>query len=151
VLFGAGQGTTLGSFAPRVSTFLATLAPDIGQAEEQALVAVAERPAPKVDAPINRVGSATAESPNSAWRAVHVSRPEEKVSAATIWDAPPVPDGMATSVASNQNQTALTGIPPDSTLSPHDLARNNWFESAKSALAVVGLIVVVVQFVKLVR
>ena len=32
VLFGAGQGTTLGSFAPRVSNFLATLAPDIGQA-----------------------------------------------------------------------------------------------------------------------
>lgn len=30
VLFGAGQGTTLGSFAPRVESFLATLAPDIG-------------------------------------------------------------------------------------------------------------------------
>lgn len=30
VLFGAGQGTTLGSFGGRVKTFLATLAPDIG-------------------------------------------------------------------------------------------------------------------------
>jgi serine protease Do len=31
VLFGAGQGTTLGSFGGRVGSFLATLAPDIGQ------------------------------------------------------------------------------------------------------------------------
>ncbi len=31
VLFGAGKGTTLGSFAPRVGTFLASLAPDIGR------------------------------------------------------------------------------------------------------------------------
>lgn len=31
VLFGAGQGVTLGSFAPRVEGFLASLAPDIGQ------------------------------------------------------------------------------------------------------------------------
>ena len=30
VLFGAGQGTTIGSFAPRVESFLASLAPDIG-------------------------------------------------------------------------------------------------------------------------
>ena len=30
VLFGAGQGTTLGSFGGRVESFLATLAPDIG-------------------------------------------------------------------------------------------------------------------------
>jgi len=31
VLFGAGQGTTLGSFGGRVDSFLASLAPDIGQ------------------------------------------------------------------------------------------------------------------------
>ena len=36
MLFGAGQGTTLGSYAPRVSNFLATLAPDIGQAKDKA-------------------------------------------------------------------------------------------------------------------
>ncbi|TWT77417.1 Serine protease [Posidoniimonas polymericola] len=31
VLFGASNGTTLGSFAPRVETFLASVAPDIGR------------------------------------------------------------------------------------------------------------------------
>ena len=46
VLFGAGQGTTLGQLRPARRCFLATLAPDIGQANEQALVAVADRPAP---------------------------------------------------------------------------------------------------------
>jgi hypothetical protein len=49
VLFGAGHGTTLGSFAPRVRNFLATLAPDIGQVKDQAQVAVADRPAPNVE------------------------------------------------------------------------------------------------------
>lgn len=39
VLFGAGRGTTLGSFGGRVGTFLATLAPDIGHANEVGLAA----------------------------------------------------------------------------------------------------------------
>ena len=38
VLFGAGRGTTLGSFGGRVGSFLATLAPDIGRAADNALV-----------------------------------------------------------------------------------------------------------------
>jgi len=38
VLFGAGQGTTLGSFGGRVDSFLASLAPDIGQSSEKLLV-----------------------------------------------------------------------------------------------------------------
>ncbi len=37
VLFGAAQGTTLGSFGPRVQTFLASLAPDIGTERETLL------------------------------------------------------------------------------------------------------------------
>lgn len=39
VLFGAGQGTTLGSFGGRVDSFLASLAPDIGQRAENLLAA----------------------------------------------------------------------------------------------------------------
>jgi hypothetical protein len=39
VLFGAGQGTTLGSVGGRVEWFLASLAPDIGRRPEQALAA----------------------------------------------------------------------------------------------------------------
>ncbi len=39
VLFGAGHGTTLGSFGGRVGWFLATLAPDIGRATDRAVAA----------------------------------------------------------------------------------------------------------------
>lgn len=44
VLFGAGQGTTLGSFGGRVKGFLATVAPDIGTATDGVVVASAESP-----------------------------------------------------------------------------------------------------------
>jgi hypothetical protein len=82
VLFGAGQGTTLGSFGPRVSTFLATLAPDIGQVRDQAEIAVAERPAPNVFAKVSRGADATRrEWPSSPW----------------------TPRGPAASLASNQS------------------------------------------------
>lgn len=42
VLFGAGQGTTLGSYEGRVKGFLATIAPDIGTRKEKVIVATAE-------------------------------------------------------------------------------------------------------------
>ncbi|MEX2168766.1 MAG: serine protease [Pirellulales bacterium] len=42
VLFGAGQGTTLGSFGGRVKGFLATVAPDIGTATDDIVVASAD-------------------------------------------------------------------------------------------------------------
>ena len=52
VLFGAGQGYTMGSFAPRVRCFLAAVAPDIDQANSRSQVAVADRPPPVVSLPI---------------------------------------------------------------------------------------------------
>lgn len=39
VLFGAARGTTLGSFGPRVQTFLASLAPNIGKRQETLIAA----------------------------------------------------------------------------------------------------------------
>ena len=44
VLFGAGQGTTLGSFQGRVKSFLASLAPDIGAASSTAIASAATGP-----------------------------------------------------------------------------------------------------------
>jgi hypothetical protein len=63
VLFGAGQGTTLGSFGGRVKTFLATLAPDIGRAADAALVQQ-DQPAPDTGAIVRAVVS-TPEVPKS--------------------------------------------------------------------------------------
>ncbi|NOZ38801.1 MAG: trypsin-like peptidase domain-containing protein, partial [Planctomycetes bacterium] len=56
VLFGAGQGTTLGSFGGRVGAFLATLAPDIGRAEES-LVAEEGVAEERVEEPARQVAT----------------------------------------------------------------------------------------------
>src|SRR3954453_16265 len=67
VLFGAGQGTTLGSFAPRVRYFLASAVPDFEHSTSQTLAA-AERPAPNVLLPDNNSRATTLSSyPSSPW------------------------------------------------------------------------------------
>jgi len=140
VLFGAGQGTTLGSYAPRVSNFLATLAPDIGQAKDQALVAVADRPAPNVAQPSDEYRNGSAfRYPNSLW-----SRPDTKMN-----DGAPDPPTLSraqfaiapASSATSKNETPLSDSSTD----------GDWYESLKSALAVVGLVAIAAQLVKAVR
>jgi hypothetical protein len=141
VLFGAGQGTTLGSFAPRVSNFLASLAPDIGQVNDQAQVAVADRPAPNV-APVNdeyRNGTID-KYPSSPWSPVGkqvATNPAQSDSADKIQLAAnnsSLPDAIVESDA--QNWTSLR--------------RDDWYERAKSALAIVGLIAIALRTVKFV-
>jgi hypothetical protein len=144
VLFGAGQGTTLGSFAPRVSCFLATLAPDIGQAKDQVLVAVAERPAPNVQPAGNK-----SHYPSTPWRP---SSGQDQVAGATrpLSVGPNHHDGLATSVAGrnvNQNMSPAAESP----LSWQDIAASGWYDPAKSALAVVGLAAIALRLVKSVR
>ncbi len=138
VLFGAGQGTTLGSFAPRVSNFLASLAPDIGQVTDQAQVAVADRPAPNVE-PLNdeyRNGSVT-KYPSAPWTPVDVtSIAKQSASAAdSVRLASNAPSPSA------QNEWRPAG----------DISSNGWYDPAKSALALVGLVAIAMRFVKLVR
>jgi len=142
VLFGAGQGTTLGSFAPRVTNFLATLAPDIGQEKDDALVAVADRPAPQVQQARHDDAEPTSPYPSSAWSPTH--------SAVTSEQSRPSIEVSATPSMQLANAAAVpqsAGEP----LSWDDLAGNGWYESAKSGLALVGLAVIVIRLVKIVR
>jgi hypothetical protein len=135
VLFGAGQGTTLGSFAPRVSNFLASLAPDIGQAREQAQVAVADRPAPKVE-PINdeyRNGT-VAKYPNSPW---------PPAGTAELVSSPKPPPALAASV-----EHASTPSISEAVTSQNNRGHNRWYEPLKSTLAIVGLAAVALRLVK---
>ncbi len=146
VLFGAGQGTTLGSFAPRVACFLATLAPDIGQANEQALVAVADRPAPRFQQTNDDLNRGFATYPSSPWSPANGPRNSDS----------PGHDGMVNSVtsqaASPHAPPALAAaFPTDSPLSWQDITANGWYDPAKSALAVVGLAAIVLRLVKVVR
>ncbi|HJQ81232.1 MAG TPA: trypsin-like peptidase domain-containing protein, partial [Lacipirellulaceae bacterium] len=139
VLFGAGQGTTLGSFAPRVSNFLATLAPDIGQSDDAAPIAMADRPAPNVRQPDNGWVTPVANYPSSPW-------------------SPPAPVARNTSdsptTSSEPVQVVSTATVPQATSVPlawNDVANAGWYEPLKSALAVVGLLAIVGRLVKAVR
>ncbi|MEX0641122.1 MAG: serine protease [Pirellulales bacterium] len=125
VLFGAGEGTTLGSFGPRVSTFLASVAPDIGRQTEQPQIAIADRPAPIVrPAPDKGWTTAKPEYPSSPWSPKNA----------------------------NQNQIAnAQAAATNEALAWSDVTANSWYDPVKSALAVVGLVAVVLQLVKFVR
>jgi serine protease Do len=155
VLFGAGEGTTIGSFAPRVQTFLASLAPDIGQAKDQALVAVADRPAPDVH--LRSVDSVDAPLAANSGDATH----NGNWTSATKWPSTPWAPGKLAISASLRSQSHESPAAANSTaidrqsksdrFSWQDLADGRWFDGAKSALAVVGLIAVALQMVRVVK
>jgi serine protease Do len=138
VLFGAGQGTTLGSYAPRVSNFLATLAPDIGQANDQAQVAIADRPAPNVRQEKDDWAVATPTIPSSPWSAAHSVASKSK--APQSWDANKrVRMANVSNAPSDRND--------ESTLQS-EFVSTGWYDPLKSALAIVGLLAIVFKLVK---
>jgi S1-C subfamily serine protease len=138
VLFGAGQGTTLGSFAPRVSNFLASLAPDIGQAKEQEQVAVADRPAPNVEPLNDEYRNGTVEKyPSAPWTS------SENLSTATA----------ASSKSSDMTQPAANNSPLISAAAEHQegwsaASHDGWYDRVKSCLAIVGLLAIALRIVK---
>lgn len=138
VLFGAGQGTTLGSFAPRVRCFLASVAPNIDEANNKS-IAAADRPAPNVVLPIQGDAGATASSyPSSPW-------------------SPPA--GLAaTKPAANakpQVQLAGAGVSPETirgeSVAWNDFSKRGWYEPLKTLLAAVGVATIAVRLLKTVR
>jgi len=164
VLFGAGQGTTIGSFSRRVESFLATLAPDIGQSDSGTLLADAGGDAPNVIIP-NRSATpfnatqiessaqleTTVASRNQNWNARAADHP----SLSSTW---PVPGETATVAASSpwgQSTTGFTGQAtadpvseqPDRTITPQT-ARIRLFDQLKSILAIVGLFAICVLIVR---
>ncbi len=107
VLFGAGQGTTMGSFAPRVRNFLAAVAPDIDHANSQTQVAVADRPAPVVILPNGgKVDESSSRYPSAPW------------SPSSPW-SPKTGTGTATN-----NRSSASGAKLASTTSPNEGAKN---------------------------
>jgi hypothetical protein len=139
VLFGAGQGTTLGSFAPRVSNFLASLAPDIGQAKDQAQVAVADRPAPNVE-PLNdeyRNGSVH-RHPSSPWPPADNPKSTEPPSSNKAENIQLASNSTPTAAAANE--TDAQGWTP--------VSGNDWYDRTKSGLAIIGLLAIALRIVK---
>ena len=140
VLFGAGQGCTMGSFAPRVRNFLAAVAPDLDQSNAQAKLAVADRPPPVVNMPVASQPSVpTNDYPSAPWS------PPASVMANNAGKPPEIPGA----------QLASTTLPKDAaqaqSVSWDEVNRTGWYEPMKTALAVVGAAAIALRMVKLVR
>jgi hypothetical protein len=139
VLFGAGQGTTLGSFSPRVRYFLASVAPDIDNDNNKAFAA-ADRAAPNINPPIKA-------NPDDATSKNYQSSPWSPQLASLAKNPSPI----------TKPQIQLAGAMAGSAAMPHDsmswgdISKNGWFEPLKTVLAAVGLTVITLRLVKMVR
>jgi S1-C subfamily serine protease len=143
VLFGAGRGTTLGSFGGRVDEFLASLAPDIGRQTQATLASVQTTSGPS-DA------SRSAERAGNTWRSSGgVQAADKQVqSASTALLQPPAFEEL-------QQVNAEAFMPPAEQVmaQSNDLESNQHsdhplFEKIKSGLAALGLFSIVVMFLK---
>jgi hypothetical protein len=137
VLFGAGQGTTLGSFAPRVSNFLASLAPDIGQVNDQAQVAVADRPAPNVQPLNDEYRNGTVDKyPSAPWSPAQNTASKKRNSSE---------DGVQV-----LSQNAGKAVAESDAHDWKSVADDGWYNRTKSGLALIGLLAIGLRFVKFV-
>ena len=154
VLFGAGRGTTLGSFGGRVESFLASLAPDIGQAVDRAFAEHNNSP-PAVhsvatgefaEAAKPDIGILTAPS-TTIVRDIATQAP-------TIADEPsPTISPVATKVvkpSDNGWQTVAAREPPPPNASAA-AGSNSLFINTRNILAVIGVIALMLQVLRAVR
>jgi hypothetical protein len=141
VLFGAGEGTTLGSFAPRVRNFLASAVPDFEQTTSQSL-AVGDRPAPTVILPDkNNVAATLSDYPSSPWSppaTASATKPVANISSTK----PPTPVAGA---------GALTEPPTADSGGWHSLATTGPYDMVKTLLAAVGLTAITLRLLKTIR
>lgn len=121
VLFGAGQGTTLGSFGGRVGGFLTQIAPDIGKRDEAVVVkAMIEPPPPPVDTPPEAIDA----TGFAEWQSAESNAPE--VERAAVHESNPINTSSA-----RRSQSS--------------------FDNTKSFLAAICVLAVVMQFLRLFR
>ena len=164
VLFGAGRGTTMGSFGGRVDHFLASLAPDIGKPQDLgepggdgALVAHLSKPPqpPEEDPqpaepsqkficqdgvcyPADAMVEAAAEPEEDVLPTQERFGPGE-AQIASMWP----------SSGGDRGPPALGSQPPLSSADNwHAVPRSNWFAQIKTALAAVGLMSVCMFLLK---
>ncbi|MDZ4658972.1 MAG: serine protease [Bythopirellula sp.] len=133
VLFGAGQGTTLGSFGGRVDAFLASLAPDIGRQTEATLA------------------SAQAISDeNTTWRSSNGRQPADNQvrTASTALLEPPAFEELQQTGAEVFAPQAGQLMAQSQGLEPVPTSDHPLFEKIKSGLAALGLFSIVVMFLK---
>jgi hypothetical protein len=143
VLFGAGGGTTLGSFGGRVESFLATLAPDIGRAADSALVQGRSQSPAAPTAILAAAPSTNGGAPafaSGAGTPISLLHPAEQTAA--MW----APAGESDVVVDNAAwQAAPTDVPAVAN------GQAAWLEHGKTVLAAIGALAIVMQALRIVR
>jgi len=142
VLFGAGQGTTLGSFGGRVGAFLATLAPDIGRAEQS--LAAEESAIEPVRQAATHQGDQRPQQKKEELRALasdeSFARAESVGNEGSVWPSEARRSSQVETF-SQQASGAWQAV----------ARRDNLFEQMKTVLAAVGLLAIVVQVLRVAR
>ncbi len=158
VLFGAGQGTTLGSFGGRVQSFLASLAPDIGKATDAALVCCNSPPcknqrvcqegvcraAPEGSSAKLRPHQAAESAANGKLGKEGQSWSEPEPQVAGLWAATRGKDSIG---SPNQSQADRSEF-ADNLNASRVAFREDWFEQTKTVLAAIGLLSLGVMMLK---
>jgi len=159
VLFGAGQGTTLGSFGGRVDSFLASLAPDIGQQAGSLLAANDPLPdgrdktccqngicVPREDPePVDQLPQVADAEPPAAPSADHWSSlPQSPGNLAAMWPEETVASEVKNSSEIPQPLQAEVA-PWQATSIPRP------FEQMKTVLAAIGLVSIAVLILRAAR
>lgn len=138
VLFGAGEGTTLGSFGGRVNSFLATLAPDIGlgsEAAEQLALAGSEPPIAPPGVLLSPVEDSSA-TPLSVASAL----PGRRGDSAGFEATPMVETEVRTASWQPVADPQMAAVAP-----------NGLLVHARNVLAAIGALALVVQVLRVVR
>lgn len=144
VLFGAGQGTTLGSFGGRVGQFLGSLAPDIGRATESLAADETQ-------------GNSCSEA-NNQWQSLET----QQVAVGKKPQSAAPHQGLSSTTTGDLQETTPAAISQQQTEQVSDDAalamdwrpvprRNTLFEQMKSVLAVIGLVTVVTQVLRVAK
>jgi hypothetical protein len=141
VLFGAGQGTTLGSFGGRVGSFLASLAPDIGSGKTgQTLVEAELATKPTIE-----------EAPAVTMRSISPAETVESSSSVATAEQPAASSRAFDWPAPTSESKPVAGTNQPNTAAWADLPHQGWFEKTKTALAAVGLFAIALQLLRAAR
>jgi hypothetical protein len=156
VLFGAGHGTTLGSFGGRVGWFLATLAPDIGRATDRAMAATPRQESHAKES----VALAIAEPAKSMDQAPSSKAPPPREKA--IDPKPPATEKLAaispaTSKPPNElmnhgwHAVAAKTQPTSKTAATHQPVPIAWDLPVSKILAAIGILALAAQLIRAAR
>ncbi|MBA4107449.1 MAG: hypothetical protein C0485_17065 [Pirellula sp.] len=165
VLFGASEGTTLGSFGGRVENFLASLAPNIGSGTHgSAAIAHADAPQSALEADnINRGVSAMLVGASAARHGEFAAGDEPPHGEASPADLRATTEpiynkwrsvdqtGVVTEAAAKPAETnvaIVASAPTSMSSTPNDFS---WLESGKNILALIGAATLMVQLLRLIR